>query len=87
MANNRVFYAAKKAGIAPLGSNSYTTLRGLQSIGLTTSFNLEQVFKIGQLAIYENVGGLDSNPYDAHIHNKEAVAKFAKVANALAIAA
>jgi hypothetical protein len=55
---NRVYFASKRAGIAPDGSASYTTLRGLQSIGLTTTFNLEQVFEIGQLAIYENVEGI-----------------------------
>lgn len=58
MANNRIFYASKRAGIAPQGSLSYTTLRGLQSIGMTTTFNLEQVFEIGQLAIYENIEGV-----------------------------
>jgi hypothetical protein len=58
VANNRIFYAAKRAGIAPVGSNSYQTLRGLQSIGMTTTFNLEQVFEIGQLAIYENIEGI-----------------------------
>jgi hypothetical protein len=65
---NRVYYASKKAGIAPLGSNvaggggtgavQVQTIRGLQSIGVTTTFNLEQVFEIGQLAIYENIEGI-----------------------------
>ncbi|SVA88912.1 uncharacterized protein METZ01_LOCUS141766, partial [marine metagenome] len=55
---NRVYFASKKAGIAPLGSNSFQTIRGLQSIGMTTTFNLEQVFEIGQLAIYENIEGI-----------------------------
>lgn len=31
------------------------TVHGLQSIGVNTRFNLEQVFEIGQLAIYENI--------------------------------
>ena len=30
---------------------------GVQSVGLTTTFNLEQVFELGQLAIYDNVEG------------------------------
>ena len=30
---------------------------GVQSVGITTTFNLEQVFELGQLAIYENVEG------------------------------
>lgn len=58
MANNRVFYACQKAGIAPLGSTNYTTIRGLQSIGMTTNFNLEQVFEIGKLEIYQNIEGI-----------------------------
>jgi hypothetical protein len=55
---NRVYFASKRAGIAPDGSLSYLTLRGLQSLGMTTTFNLEQVFEIGQLAIYENIEGI-----------------------------
>lgn len=58
MPNNRIFYATQKAGIAPLGSNSYTTIRGLQSIGMTTNFNLEQVFEVGKLEVYENIEGI-----------------------------
>ena len=54
-ANKRVYYACKKAGIAPCGSESYTTIHGLQTLGITTSFNLEQVFEVGQLSIYENI--------------------------------
>ena len=58
MANKRIFYACQKAGIAPLDSNSYATIRGLQTLGITTTFNLEQVFEIGQLDIYENIEGV-----------------------------
>jgi hypothetical protein len=58
MSNRRVFWACKRAGIAPLGSTSYTTIRGLQSLNLTTTFNLQQAFEIGQLEIYENIEGI-----------------------------
>lgn len=58
MANNRIFYATQKGGIAPLGSNTYTTIRGLQSIGMTTNFNLEQIFEMGKLEIYQNIEGI-----------------------------
>jgi len=34
------------------------TVRGLQTLGITTTFNLEQVFEIGQLALYENIEGI-----------------------------
>ena len=59
MADNlRVLYAIYKLGIAPVGSESFDTIHGLQSAGMTTTFNLEQVFEIGQIAIYENIEGI-----------------------------
>lgn len=58
MSNNRIHYACQRVGIAPLGSASYTSVRGLQSVGMTTTFNLTQAFEIGQLAIYENIEGI-----------------------------
>lgn len=56
--NNRIFYATRKAGIAPLGSNTHTTIRGLQSVGMTTNFNLETVFEMGKIEIYQNIEGI-----------------------------
>jgi hypothetical protein len=58
MPNRRVFYGVYAVGIAPYGSTTYTPVHGLQSVGLTTTFNLEQVFEIGQVNIYENIEGL-----------------------------
>jgi len=55
MANKRLFYAVYAAGIARDGSASYTPIHGLQSVGLTTTFNLEEVFEIGQVNIYEQI--------------------------------
>lgn len=57
-ANNRIFYACQRLGIAPLGSTAYTTVRGVQSVGMTTTFNLKQAFELGQVAIYENIEGI-----------------------------
>jgi len=51
MANNRIYYAIQQV---TLGAPA-VAVHGLQSVGLTTNFNLEQVFEIGQLAIYQNV--------------------------------
>ena len=53
--NNRVFWAVQAVGLAKLGSHSYTAIHGLQSVGINTTFNLEQVFELGQIAIYENI--------------------------------
>lgn len=56
--NKRIFYACQRVGVAPVTSNNFEVIRGLQTLGMTTSFNLEQIFEIGQLALYENVEGM-----------------------------
>jgi len=53
--NNRIYWACQGVGISPQDSVVFAGVHGLQSIGITTTFNLEQVFEIGQLAIYENI--------------------------------
>ena len=55
MASNRIFYAVKAGGFAPLGDTSPTKIHGLQSVNVTTTFNLEDVFEIGQICLYENI--------------------------------
>lgn len=60
MANNRVYYAIQQVtfGKDSAGaSGTRTAAHGVQSIGITTNFNLEQVFELGQISIYENVEG------------------------------
>lgn len=51
----RIFYAVKAAGVAALGTATFTEIHGLQSVGMTTRFNLEPVFELGQISIYENI--------------------------------
>jgi hypothetical protein len=60
MANNRIFYACQAVGLKPMGSAkaSYKVAHGVQSVGITTNFNLEQAFELGQVQIYENIEGL-----------------------------
>lgn len=69
MANFRQFYATQALGFAshntvnpdPSGSfepSGFITANGVQSVGLTTTFNLEQVFELGQLDLYENIEGI-----------------------------
>lgn len=53
--NRRIFYACQAVGIAPNGSESFSPIRGLQTVGINTTFNLEQVFEIGMISIYENI--------------------------------
>lgn len=56
MANNRIFYAVQKVGLKSIGdTGDFVQLHGVQSVGMTTNFNLEQVFELGQIQIYENI--------------------------------
>lgn len=55
MTNKRIFWAVQAVGIAPEDSTAYTALHGVQSVGMTATFNLEQTFELGQLEIYENI--------------------------------
>ena len=58
MANNRIYYAIQQVVLGKaagtLNSDKFP-VHGLQTVGITTNFNLEQVFEMGQLAIYQNV--------------------------------
>lgn len=88
-ANKRIFYAVKQVCIGRLGTAgagwtaAATLARGVQSIGMTTTFNLEQVFQLGQLDIYENIEEipdvevtiekvLDGNPLLFHLATRGA---------------
>ena len=53
MANNRIYYAIQQVELGPTSNKN--AIKGLQTVGMTTNFNLEQVFEMGQLAIYQNV--------------------------------
>ena len=59
MVNNRIFYAAHQVSIAD-NDNGFTfatseAVNGVQSVGITTNFNLEQLFQLGMLGLYENI--------------------------------
>ncbi len=56
--NNRIFFAVEQLLIAPDGTlpagyGAAHIAYGLQSIGINTKFNLDPIFEIGQLAVYE----------------------------------
>lgn len=58
--NNRIFYACQTVAITSEGDDAPQAsdmVHGLQSVGVTTSFNLEQAFELGQIEIYENIEG------------------------------
>lgn len=47
--NNRIFYACHALSVEG------TTVQGGQSVSVNTNFNLENIFQLGRLAIYDNV--------------------------------
>ena len=62
--NNRVFYGVQAIGFAPFSGvgvaantlqSGFLMASGVQSVGIDTSFNIEQLFQLGQLDIYANV--------------------------------
>lgn len=55
MANRRMFYAVEALSIAGDISESYTFVHGVQSVGMNTTFNLENIFELGQLSLYQIV--------------------------------
>lgn len=55
MTQQRVWWAVEAVGFAPLGSQTYVAAHGVQNVGVTTAFNLDPVFELGQSAIYENL--------------------------------
>jgi hypothetical protein len=58
MANNRIFYACQMVAIGNKDGNSLTKVHGVQSVGINTTFNLEQVYEIGMVSIYSNIEGI-----------------------------
>lgn len=60
-ANNRIFYATQAVYLMPANSDLTSDYvywyrpRGVQSVGITTNFTLEQVFQLGQLDLYDQV--------------------------------
>jgi len=61
MASKRTYWAITALGTGPEGIPDGTGvatavfMKGVQSVGISTTFNLEQVFQLGQLEIYQDV--------------------------------
>lgn len=53
--NLRIFWACQQVAMAADGTSTFVPLHGVQSVGITTNFNLEQVFELGQISIYQLV--------------------------------
>ena len=59
--NNRIFYACQAVAICNTGfppsagaSVNVAFVKGVQSVGITSNFTLDQAFELGQIEIYEN---------------------------------
>ena len=53
--SNRIYFANQQVSFKADAGSSWTPAHGVQTVGVATSFTLEQVFELGQLAIYENI--------------------------------
>ena len=56
--NQRIFYACQAVAITSRGKGSVAAtdiVYGAQSVGMSSTFTLDQVFELGQIEIYENV--------------------------------
>lgn len=56
--NQRIFYACQAVAIAQRGDGTLAgtdIMHGVQSVGMSSTFTLDQVFELGQIEIYENV--------------------------------
>lgn len=60
--NNRLFYAAHTVGIGTglYAANLMRPVSGVQSVSVDTTFDLEQVYQLGQLDIYSNIENIPS---------------------------
>jgi len=66
MANKRIYYATQSVQLQPVKAETggtftlgtYVSPKGLQSVGMTTNFNLTQLFELGQQDLYDNVEGV-----------------------------
>jgi hypothetical protein len=63
MSNKRIFYACQAIEITPIDKDGVKQTakkpKGVQSVGMNTNFNLEKIFQLGQLDLYDNI---ENNP-------------------------
>ena len=55
---NRIYFANQQVAFKRDAGTKWWPAHGVQSVAVTTTFNLEQAFELGQLAIYENIEGV-----------------------------
>ena len=55
--NQRIFYACQAVAITGRGGalTPASVVKGMQSVGMSSTYTLDQVFELGQIEIYENI--------------------------------
>jgi hypothetical protein len=53
--SNRIYYANQQVAFKSNVDDDWTVAHGVQSVGIATTFTLEQAFELGQISIYENI--------------------------------
>jgi hypothetical protein len=65
MSSKRIFYACQAIAVTPVDKDGVVQtalraqLQGVQSVGMNSNFNIEKIFQLGQLDVYDNV---ENNP-------------------------
>lgn len=81
--SKRFFYAVEGLGVAPESSLVFVNAHGVQSVGLNTNFNLQQIHELGMLGVYDQPEGapevevsaekvLDGNALLGHLSTRNA---------------
>lgn len=60
---SRTYFPIQAVGFAQNGASfsaasSFRAAKGVQTLGCTTTFNLEQIYELGQISLYENIENL-----------------------------
>lgn len=56
--NRRSFFACLALAFAKLGTSVFTKAQGVQSISMGLNFNLDYIFEIGQINVYQTIEGI-----------------------------
>ncbi len=55
MPNNRLYFAIEYVAFGAFQTESFEAARGVQSVAMTTNFNIESIFELGQLDTYDQL--------------------------------
>lgn len=55
MSNFRTFYACQALAFSPESTHNYLPARGVQSVGVNTNFELDSLFELGMVQVYQQL--------------------------------